>query len=479
MVSMRRKILLNSLKLFDLFGITAAFFLGAYISAYKTSAISFTEVLSMRIKIGNFFIYIGFLLLCHLIFSSFGLYNSRRLSSRWNEIYDVVKATSLSTLIFAAVAVLFKISLVTPYFLIVYWISSSLVIITSRMLMRSVLAVLRVQGHNLRNMLIVGTNPRAIQFARKIESKPELGYRITGFIDNEYAENGEFKDSGYQRIADFKTFLQFIRDHVVDEVIMSLPVKSLYDRASQIVNLCEEQGITVRSLSDIFNLKLGKISAEQFEDDSMVTLSTTNMKDLSALTKRFLDFLSSFLLLIIIAPIYLLIALLIKFTSPGPVFFTQDRVGLTKRRFRLYKFRTMIQGAEKHQAELEDLNEAEGPVFKIKNDPRITKIGKILRKTSLDELPQLINVLKGDMSLVGPRPLPERDYEGFDEDWHRRRFSVRPGITCLWQVDGRGDIPFEKWMELDMEYIDNWSLALDLKILAKTIPAVLRGSGAA
>ena len=138
----------------------------------------------------------------------------------------------------------------------------------------------------------------------------------------------------------------------------------------------------------------------------------------------------------------------------------------------------MVKDTEQKQAELEDLNECSGAAFKIDNDPRITPIGKILRKTSIDELPQLINVLKGEMSLVGPRPLPVRDYNGFDQDWHRRRFSVRPGITCLWQVDGRSDIPFEKWMELDMEYIDRWSLWLDLKILTKTIPAVLQGSGA-
>ena len=177
-------------------------------------------------------------------------------------------------------------------------------------------------------------------------------------------------------------------------------------------------------------------------------------------------------------PLLLLTACLIKLTSPGPFFFIQERVGLNKRRFRLYKFRTMVADAEKRQAELEPLNEISGPVFKIKNDPRITPIGDFLRTTSIDELPQLINVLKGEMSLVGPRPLPVRDYNGFDQDWHRRRFSVRPGITCLWQVDGPSDIPFQKWMEMDMEYIDQWSLWLDLKILTKTIPAVLQGSGA-
>lgn len=170
--------------------------------------------------------------------------------------------------------------------------------------------------------------------------------------------------------------------------------------------------------------------------------------------------------------------ILIKLDSPGPVFFIQKRVGYNKRLFKAYKFRTMIKGAEKQQSKLEQLNEMSGPVFKIKNDPRITKIGRIMRKTSIDELPQLFNVLKGDMSLIGPRPLPVRDYERFEEEWHKRRFSIRPGLTCLWQINGRNGMSFDKWVELDMEYIDNWSLLLDLKILIKTIPAVFKGSGA-
>jgi lipopolysaccharide/colanic/teichoic acid biosynthesis glycosyltransferase len=159
--------------------------------------------------------------------------------------------------------------------------------------------------------------------------------------------------------------------------------------------------------------------------------------------------------------------------------FQQVRIGRNKRRFFIYKFRTMVPNAEKMLPALEVLNEAAGPVFKIRNDPRMTPIGRLLRRTSLDELPQLFNVLRGDMSLVGPRPLPVRDYEGFDQDWQRRRFSVRPGITCLWQVRGRSNIGFDHWMKLDLQYLDEWSIWLDVKILAQTIPAVLKGSGAA
>lgn len=183
-------------------------------------------------------------------------------------------------------------------------------------------------------------------------------------------------------------------------------------------------------------------------------------------------------LLVLLAPLLLATALLIKATSPGPVFFVQERLGLNKRLFRIYKFRTMGAGADRMQQELEHLNEADGAVFKIRNDPRITPAGQFLRRTSIDELPQLFNVLKGDMSLVGPRPLPVRDYNHFNEDWHRRRFSVKPGITCLWQVGGRSDLDFDRWMALDMLYIDHWSFWLDMKILLRTIPAVLQSRGA-
>jgi lipopolysaccharide/colanic/teichoic acid biosynthesis glycosyltransferase len=192
-----------------------------------------------------------------------------------------------------------------------------------------------------------------------------------------------------------------------------------------------------------------------------------------------MDCVLSLLLLIFLAPLLVMVAVLVKLMSRGPILFRQTRVGLNKRQFSIYKFRTMIANAEQVQDQLLSMNEMSGPAFKMQKDPRITPLGSVLRKTSIDELPQLFNVLNGDMSLVGPRAMSLRDYKLFDQDWQRRRFSVKPGITCLWQVNGRNSIPFEQWMELDMQYIDKWSLWLDLKILVQTVPAVLRGTGAA
>jgi exopolysaccharide biosynthesis polyprenyl glycosylphosphotransferase len=274
----------------------------------------------------------------------------------------------------------------------------------------------------------------------------------------------------------------FLRRNVVDEVVLALPVRSFHLHACKIAGLCEQQGIMLRLPSDLFNLTNTRPRVEELDGAGLITHYTRVTEGLPLLLKRVFDFTVALALLILLTPLLLITAVLIKLTSPGPVLFVQKRVGLNKRTFNIHKFRTMMVNAEHRLREIEHLNEVSGPVFKVKNDPRLSPIGRFLRKTSIDELPQLFDVLKGDMSLVGPRPLQLRDYELFTEacqDWERCRFSVRPGITCLWQVNGRSSVPFEKWMELDLQYIQEWSFWLDLKILAKTIPAVLRGSGAA
>jgi len=362
---------------------------------------------------------------------------------------------------------------VQPAFVFLFWVFCTSLMISSRLGARSILLSLRRHGRNSRFLLIIGTNARAMEFARRVATSPELGYRIVGFVDDDWEGIRSFNETGHVRSCNFAGLADFLRHNVVDEAAIYLPLRSYYKNSARLAAL-GEHGIAVRFDSQIFNLGPSHSSTEDLD---MVFAGKS--QGWPALVKRGFDFVFSALLLILLAPVFLVIAILVRWTSPGPAFFGQTRVGLNKRQFRMYKFRTMNADAEQIQDQLLNLNEMTGPVFKIKNDPRITPLGRVLRKTSIDELPQIFNVLKGDMSLVGPRAMSLRDYQLFDQDWQRRRFSVKPGITCLWQVNGRNSLPFETWMELDMQYIDKWSLWLDFKILAQTIPAVVRGSGAA
>lgn len=474
----RRYILLIMFKFFDLTLLVGSLIAASITSLRAFSAISLTKFLAMRISVRNFVLFMVLLVLWHALFFFFGLYESKRLGGRDTEAIDVLKATTLSTVVLFLVGSLFIPSIASPLSLVLFWSLSTDSVLLSRRLMRYLLGQIRRRGRNTRQILIVGTNPRAVMLARELEAQPVLGYRILGFVDNGWPGMEEFDKSGYAFACDFQGFPSFVRGNVVDEVVITLPIKSFYREASRIAAVCEEHGVITHFLSNLFDLKNARTTDDSVDYDSLVTLNAGPPQRLSLAVKRVLDVVISVVSVICLAPLFLITAVLVALTSPGPIFFVQKRVGLNKRPISVYKFRTMVADAEAKFGEVEHLNEVSGPVFKIKNDPRVTRLGKYLRKCSIDELPQLFNVLKGDMSLVGPRAMAVRDFAGFDQDWHRRRFSVRPGITCLWQVNGRSSVPFEKWMELDMEYIDKWSLWLDLQILVKTIPAVLKGSGA-
>ena len=473
----KRRLLLGALKLFDVGLVFASFGLAMDLILSKTDTIS--GFLAMRIKVGNFVLFGAILLCWHILFSFCGLYESKRLSTQRSEVIDVLKATCYGIAWLEFIAILFSIRMITLSFLAAFWTILAISLVTSRLTLRYVLKQVRKRGRNLRFMLILGTNLRAIECAQRISARPELGYRILGFVDDDWEGMKEFKKTGYSLRCRLDEMSTFLCRNVVDEVAIYLPLRSFYERASQLAVLCEQHGVILRFDSEIFSLKLARSRVQDFDGDVHITAHAGRLEGWPVLVKRILDFIVSLMLLILFSPLFFIITLVIKLTSNGPIFFVQERVGLNKRRIPVYKFRTMVLNAEKMLAQLEGLNEVSGPVFKIMNDPRVTPVGKFLRRTSIDELPQLLNVLKGEMSLVGPRPLPVRDYEGFNEDWQRRRFSVRPGITCLWQVNGRSAVSFDKWMELDIQYLDKWSLWLDLKILAKTIPAVLKGSGAA
>jgi len=478
MIPTRRLFLQKAFKTFDVINLCFFFFLTAYVFSSQKDIFILNQICQIELKVQNFIFFLFAILSWHVVFSVCELYHSKRLEKQIREIATIIKATSIGIIVIYLEGRLFEIDMLTPAFMIILWIVISLSTVFSRLVLRYVLKTIRAHGRNLRFMLIIGTNKRALQFVKRIDSIPELGYRIIGFVDNDLYDKESFQKTGYQLLCDFDNFITFIREHVVDEVVIVLPIKSFYDTASKIISICEKQGIIVRHLLNIFDYNPSNSTEENIDGHPSTMIYNGIEKRVAKRTKRIMDITLSLSLLVLLLPIFVLTVIAIKFTSRGPVFFIQERVGLNKRRFRLYKFRTMILEAERVQSELEHLNELNGPVFKIINDPRVIFVGKFLRKMSIDEFPQLINVLKGDMSLVGPRPLPIRDFAGFSEDWHRRRFSVRPGITCLWQVKGRNSVSFDKWIELDLEYIDNWSIMLDIKILLMTIPAVLRGSGA-
>jgi len=430
--------------------------------------------LSIRIKLVNLIGLLAMLFLWQTICYYLGLYNSRRLQGFWQEWKDIIKATSLGTVIFVLGAHIFNIILFTPVFISVFWVSTTVLTISFRTVLRFFLKKVRVHGQNLRFILIIGTNERAYDFVEMIKQNRESGYRVIGFIDDRI----HITKSGVRLLGHLADFSHIIRELIIDEVVIALPIKSQYEKIRKIIETAEAQGITIRCLSHLFNTKISVLSTTMLGGFPVLEMTSRPKEDLRFATKRLLDIIASGLLFVLTLPVMILAAIGIKLTSPGPVFFVQSRVGYSKRIFNLYKFRTMVPNAEQMQHSLESSNEMDGPVFKIDNDPRITRFGHWLRKTSIDELPQLYNVIRGDMSLVGPRPLPMRDFQGFKKDWQRRRFSIRPGLTCLWQIKGRNKTSFEDWMKLDMQYIDNWTLAGDMKILFQTIPVVINGKGA-
>jgi exopolysaccharide biosynthesis polyprenyl glycosylphosphotransferase len=477
----KRRAFLVLLKLEDIFLMLTALALSLWIEHLSQGGVTpVWELLQLRLKVVNFILVLLFALIWHLIFFSMGLYDAHRLEHGKEEWKDIVKATLIGGMFLLAVTVAFQRTNVSRNTILMFTSLAFLLTYAGRAGTRAVLGWLLQHDRSMCSLLLIGSNQRAYNMISRLLEKPHLGYRVVGYLDT--PPHGQSYDKLYPHLkylGSVEDFNAVLDREEIDEVVITLPIRSCYERIKCLIDACEEQGIRVHLLSDFFPLKLARVQAGEFDGLPTLTLVTGAMTVWPAAFKRAFDLIVGVPLVLLLSPAFLLIALLIKFTSPGgPILFVQTRVGYNRRRFKMLKFRTMVPDAERLQASLEALNEAQGPVFKIKDDPRITPIGRILRKTSLDELPQIFNVIKGDMSLVGPRPLPLRDVERFEELWLRRRFSVRPGITCLWQVNGRSDTTFDEWIEQDLEYIDHWSLGLDFKILVKTIPVVLRGTGA-
>ena len=416
-----------------------------------------------------------FFIVCSLKY--FGGYENVGQTKLVGYFWSVLKAT----------AVTISVLLVLLFFLKVEYVSR-LVILLFAVLEFAVLLIIRLaavlyfreqvkSGKNTLRVLIVGSRSRAQDLYKALQEQMVLGVKVVGFIDPDPWRVG-IDVFGIPVIGTVDNIHECLKNNVVDEVIIAIS-RSLLQDAEPIVMACEEEGIRVRFMADVFNVKVARVSFTNVNGIPLLNMEPVAQDSQQLLAKRIFDVACTLFVLPFLIPVFCIVALAIKLDSPGPVFFIQQRVGLRKYVFPMFKFRSMYVDAEERFEEVEHLNEATGPIFKIKDDPRITRVGYFLRKTSIDEIPQLLNVLRGEMSLVGPRPMSLRDVDLFDRGIQRKRFSVKPGLTCIWQISGRSELSFEKWLELDLEYIDRWSFWLDIGILFRTIPAVLKARGAA
>lgn len=399
-----------------------------------------------------------------------GLYRPRARWSMRSEAWDLVRATALMAVATFAVLFWFKLPDISRLFLILLFPTQFAVTLTTRAILRLAFRSIRSKGMNGRYVLMVGAGPRGQAFAATMESHRELGLRVMGFLDDEPALAQGLRWPWLGRLGDAEKVLQ---EHVIDEVAIVLPF-SLWQYTDGIAHIAEEAGKIVRVPMDVLDHPFAQGKVEDLDGTPVYSLVSGPDRALSLATKRIVDLVISALGLLVLSPFLLLVAWLIKRQDGGPVFFRQKRIGLHGRTFGIIKFRSMQLGAEARVAELAARNEVAGHAFKVTNDPRITPLGIKLRRWSIDELPQLWNVLRGDMSLVGPRPPLASEVSGYDL-WHRRRLSMKPGITGLWQVRNRHEPEFDRWVQDDLEYIDRWSLMLDLQILVRTIPAALEG----
>ena len=399
-----------------------------------------------------------------------GLYRPRARWSVFREATDVLRASLLLALVTLSVLFLFKLPDVSRVFLLVLFPTQAALTVAGRVFLRLAMERRRRQGKNLRYVLVLGAGPRAQIFAAKLEGHRELGLRVAGFLD----ESPAFElPAGWAYLGGLERLEEVLHSQVIDEVAICLPF-SQWTLIDTITALCEEEGKIVRIPMDVLDRAIAVGKVEDLDGTPVFSLVSGPDRAVSLAAKRLLDVVVSAIGLIVLSPVLIIIAIGIFVDGGLPILFRQDRIGLHGRPFRVVKFRSMSRDAEARLAELEDRNEIKGRAFKVTNDPRVTRVGRFLRRTSLDELPQLFNVLRGEMSLVGPRPPLPGEVDGYDL-WHRRRLSMKPGITGLWQVRARREPEFDRWVAADLEYIDRWSLWLDVKILMRTIPAAVQG----
>lgn len=425
-----------------------------------------------------------FLVCYYFSLNVFDVYQSYR-NQRLHEIFlEIIKSCLLGTTVAVSLLYFFNEKDISRQLIVLFFVFSLLLLAGSKIILFKALGYFRKNDLNYRNILVIGSRDRAVESIKKILENPATGYNVVGCVElsgrDDLVGLSIFED--VKVIGTMDDYQDILTSHAIDEIIFAVRI-SLVDKIQHYIRISELLGISTRIIPDfqyqriLYRPETASVYMENFVGMPTISLSSVPLQQTTGLLlKTSIDYLGALGGIILTAPFFLIIGLAVKLTSQGPVFFKQERCGLNGRKFILYKFRTMIENAEDLKKQLEVENEMDGPVFKMKNDPRVTPIGRFLRKTSLDELPQLFNIFKGEMSFVGPRPPIPIEVAQY-KLWHRRRLSMKPGLTCIWQISGRNTITFEKWMKLDLEYIDNWSIWLDLKLIFLTSREVLLGHG--
>ena len=402
-----------------------------------------------------------------------GLYEPLRSKGYFEIAWLVARSIALTGLLLGTTIFVLKVAVFSRAIFLLFLAFAFALILGAKLVLRFSATRAPVPGGSLSKVLIVGTGPQALDIRRRLETRPEYHLDVVGHVTGP-SETGAPSEMAV--LGSVHDLSGLVEQRVIDDVIFAVPVSDLAACARHVA-WCEEVGVNVHFEIDFVRALVGRAHATTIDGIPMLTISSTPRDPIALVVKRLVDVTIAAAALALASPLLALIALAVRVDSSGPSLFRQRRTGLNGREFTLLKFRTMVLGAEDRRQELERHNELDGPAFKMRQDPRVTSFGRFLRASSLDELPQLWNVLVGDMSLVGPRPLPTHELRRV-ERWQRRRQSMKPGLTCLWQISGRSDVGFEQWMRLDLLYIDTWSLKLDLAILLRTLPAVMMARGA-
>ncbi len=416
-----------------------------------------------------FLIYLVYMLCWSLSALIYHVYQSRRFTSLGNEYKQLFKAHLTTISITIAAMILYEPTVIHNRFIFLFGFISLVITLVVHFFIRAILQVWRSNGRNMKYAVIIGSGHAAHSYLEKVMANPQLGIKVIGYLAP--SKNG--LEVPY--LGDYSNLETIIKKKIIDLAVITASISD--SEVKECMELLDEMGKNVNILLDETVAKVARSRPIDFDGLPMVAYDGRPRIPSHEIAKRTMDVLLSSAGLIITSPILLIISIAIKLTSKGPILFKQERVGLNGRRFMMLKFRSMVVNAEELKEKLIHLNEMSGPVFKITNDPRVTKIGRIIRKTSLDELPQLWNVFINDMSLVGPRPPLPSEVNMYDPK-HRKRLAVKPGITCIWQISGRNEVDFEDWMRMDIDYIENWSFKKDIEILFKTVPAVLAKKGA-